>query len=402
MDKIPSQNPQCEGVNQNRIIFDSRAPTTGRVCFPIKMNGSAYEMQAGSAHGVTEGSEFSLYNDSLTINDSPSLCVFVVASAAAIGPFTTTLKIKGTSSAITLSATSCVLQTKAGAPEDLLLLSPLDEKLLRLYETLATMMKESHPGKRQIRPVLEKEKARLGLSIVDNRIAFDIFDSRLAEYGLTRIPQTVANDPKEIIPVLHGAAHFYWHLNREVKDALVDTCIEIECKTLIPTRDRDSSGHLIYKPTGDNHLQGGVIDVVASDRTMYGYKITNESDRDLYLNAFYFDNTDFSIQPYYQSPTSGKFKTYPTLTKDGGYLPLGYGSGGVGPFTYQLEDNTDIDVGYLVFFITSENVNLSTIPQKTPFKPLGRKSVQVTTPADPVYGTILVPIVQRRYPVQGQ
>jgi hypothetical protein len=214
----------------------------------------------------------------------------------AICPFTTTLKIKGTSSAITLSTTSCVLQTKAGAPEDLLLLAPLDEKLLILYETLATMMKESHPGKRQIRPVLEKEKARLGLSIVDNKIAFDIFDSRLAEYGLTRIPHTVANDPKEIIPVLHGAAHFYWHLNREVKDALVDTCIEIECKTLTPTRDRDASGHLIYKPTGDNHLQGGVIDVVASDRTMYGYKITNESDRDLYLNAFYFDNTDFSIR----------------------------------------------------------------------------------------------------------
>ena len=45
-----------------------------------------------------------------------------------------------------------------------------------------------------------------------------------------RMPRTVANNPQEIIPVLHGAAHFHWHLNREVKDAIVDTSIDIECK----------------------------------------------------------------------------------------------------------------------------------------------------------------------------
>ena len=114
------------------------------------MNGTAYEMQVGFAHGVTEGSELGLYHDSLTIHDSLSLCVFVVASAADIGPFTTTLQIKYTSStAVTALATSCVLQTKAGEPEDLLLFAPLDENLLRLYESLASMMKESHPGKGQ-------------------------------------------------------------------------------------------------------------------------------------------------------------------------------------------------------------------------------------------------------------
>ena len=113
------------------------------------MNGTAYEMQAGFAYGVTEGSEFGLYHDSLTNHDSPSLCVFVVASAADIGPFTTTLQIKCTSStAVTALATCCVLQAKAGEPEDPLLFAPLDKNLLILYLTLASMMKEFHPGKR--------------------------------------------------------------------------------------------------------------------------------------------------------------------------------------------------------------------------------------------------------------
>ena len=270
------------------------------------MNGTAYEMQAGAAHGITPGAEFSLYNDNLTISESTPLRVFVVTSAADIRPFTTTLQIKQSSTTIsstissTLSKTSCVLQTKAGEEEDLLLFSSLDEKLIKLYETLATMMKEFYPGKRQIRPVLEREKARLGLSVVnvekEDKIAFDILDPRLTEYGLTRMPHTVNNDPGEIIPVLHGAAHFYLHLNRKAKDALVDNYIEIECDTLVPTNEYDDiSKTAILKPTGDNLIRSNVLDIGASNQTMYGFKITNKSGRDLYLNLFYFNNNDFSI-----------------------------------------------------------------------------------------------------------
>ena len=265
------------------------------------MNGAAYEMQAGAAHGITPGAEFSLYNDNLTVAESTPLCVFIVTSAADIGPFTTTLQIKQSSSTIstTLSKTSCVLQTKAGEEEDLLLFSPLDEKLIKLYEALATMMK-FYPGKRQIRPVLEREKARLGLSVVndkkEDKIAFEILDPRLTEYGLTRMPHTVKNDPREIIPILHGAAHFYLHLNRKAKDPLVDTYIEIECDTLVPTNEYDDiSKTAILKPTGDNLIRSNVLDVGASNQTMYGFKITNKSGRDLYLNLFYFNNNDFSI-----------------------------------------------------------------------------------------------------------
>ena len=128
-------------MNRDRIIFDSKAPEAERVCFPIKMNGTAYEMQAGAVHGITLGAEFSLYNDNLTIAESTPLCIFVVTSAADIRPFTTTLQIKQSSSTIstTLSKTSCVLQTKAGEQEDLLLFSPLDERLIKLYGLVATI-----------------------------------------------------------------------------------------------------------------------------------------------------------------------------------------------------------------------------------------------------------------------
>jgi hypothetical protein len=297
---ILSQTPQCEGLNRDRIIFDSKASPTGRVCFPIKMKGAAYEMQAGAVHGITPGAEFSLYNNNLTIDESTPLCVLVVTSAADILPFTTTLQIKQSSSTIstTLSKTSCVLQTKAGEQEDLLLFAPFDEKLIKLYESLATTMKEVYPGKRQIRLVHEREKARLGLSIEGDKIVFDNLESGLTEYGMTRMPHTVNNDPNDIIPVLHGAAHFYWHLHKEAKHALVDTQIVIECNTLQLTNEFDSSDTEKLKSTGDNLIQANGIDIVASEQTEYGFKITNKSTSDLYLNLFYFNNNDFSISKH--------------------------------------------------------------------------------------------------------
>jgi hypothetical protein len=65
------------------------------------------------------------------------------------------------------------------------------------------------------------------------------------------------------------------------------------------------------------------------------------------------------------------------------------------PFAYTLEDEVDIDVGFLMLFITSNNIDLSMIPQESPFIE-GRKQTQVTPTQTPIYGTILIPIVQRR------
>ena len=261
------------------------------------MNGAEYEMQAGTAHGITQGAEFSIYDsDIAATSPSNQLGILVAESTADIRPFTTMLKLKGsTTIPIPLSKSSCVLQIKAGEEEDLLFFAPLDEKLILLYDVLANRMKDLRTGRRRIRPVLEREKARLGLSIVGERIAFDIFDPLLVGFGLTQMPRTVANYPQDIVRVLDGAAHFYWHLNRELKDALVDTAINIECNVLKPSDTYDDSGYPILKPAEDNLFQLGVIDIVASADTMYGFKVTNNSDRDLYVNLFYFDNTNFSI-----------------------------------------------------------------------------------------------------------
>lgn len=399
MDKIPGQNPQCEGVNRNRILFNSKAPSSGRICFRISMEGSKYTLQAGSVHGVTTGAEFTVYKDNPSIIDSTPLGVLVVHSSEDVLPFSTHLSPKVYGAVIRLPPVAYAAQSKAGEAERLVVVVPFDKRLKSLYEAFAKDLQNADPRRREIRFAKHGDPdargAKLALSITpDGEIAFDILDARLTEYNIRQMHYTVRNDPKDIMPVLNSAAHFYWYLDREKKDGLVNTPIKFEFFELSSSEDK------IEPKTDENLYKNAAVELVSSPKIAYGFKVTNNSKRDLYLNAFYFDNSDFSISSVYQSTTSGQFEAYPTLPKNGGFIPVGYGDSGIRPFAYSIEqDDVEIDVGFLMLFITSTNVDLSMIPQETPFVQ-GRKMTQVdvTDKKEPelVYGTILIPIIIRR------
>jgi hypothetical protein len=123
---------------------------------------------------------------------------------------------------------------------------------------------------------------------------------------------------------------------------------------------------------------------------------------------------------YYQPPTAGKFKLDAPLGPKG-CLTIGYGCGGSGPFRHFLRDGEDIAIGFLKLFLTTEPVDLSNIPQSSPFRqdgqteqpprhqpsplsplvtgigdglmpPLLKKKMKMTSTWD----TITVPVVQRK------
>ena len=260
------------------------------------MNGSRYDLQAGFAQGVTKGAEFTVYKDSASISDSNSLGVLVVQSDLDIHVFSTFLTPKIANSVISLSKSSCAMQSKAGEAEDLVILAPLDENLLSLYEAIANDMRAADPARRKIRFVKDGKEAKLGLSLDSSgRVVFDVRDPRLTIYGINRMPHTVENKAKSIMPVLNAAADFYWYLSREKKDALVNTSVSFEFFKLSMGNEYDFSGNAILEPVGENLYQDSVIRLISSEDDMYGFKVSNNSVRDLYLNAFYFDNSDFSI-----------------------------------------------------------------------------------------------------------
>ena len=52
------------------------------------------------------------------------------------------------------------------------------------------------------------------MALEDGKFVFNIFDSLVTEYGLTRMPFSLEPTLEAISPVLRAADHFYWHLRR--------------------------------------------------------------------------------------------------------------------------------------------------------------------------------------------
>ena len=96
---------------------------------------------------------------------------------------------------------------------------------------------------------------------------------------------------------------------------------------------------------------------------------------------------------YYQPPTSGTKVDPPLLPNSS--LAIGDGAEGGVPYCYFLRENQNIDIGYLKLFLSTEHVDLSHVPQRSPFVP--HLDVQaVTNKTTQIWDTILIPVVQRR------
>lgn len=71
---------------------------------------------------------------------------------------------------------------------------------------------------------------------------------------------------------------------------------------------------------------------------------------------------------YYQPPVSTSTgKPDPPLPAHGSSLAIGYGPAGASPLQFFLREGQDIDNGHFKLFLTTEYVDLSMIPQISPF-----------------------------------
>jgi hypothetical protein len=96
---------------------------------------------------------------------------------------------------------------------------------------------------------------------------------------------------------------------------------------------------------------------------------------------------------YYQPPTSGAKIDPPLLPNSS--VTIGYGDGGGVPYCYFLRENQDIDIGHLKLFLSTEYVDLSHVPQHSPFASVPHLGA-VINKTQQIWDTILIPVVQRR------
>ncbi|KZV65117.1 hypothetical protein PENSPDRAFT_614510 [Peniophora sp. CONT] len=405
---IPWQTPQYEGRNTDRILFAAKVPSKGRVVYPVTFKDGQLTLDAGAIHSVTSGARFSIYvSKESAIRDQH----FAILEAAQVDSFSTVLKYIWSlddrttfMAAMTQKPTPSYLavQTSMGKVEALRLhIHPSKDQrpvTLALDHALDLQRQGDGPG-----IVIRKDEAFSHLSIFahDDHVEYAIRDPLIMNYGLDAQRHTTSAETDRIYAVLNAATHFFWHLRHAPKKSELSRYMKVKMYELM----RDPDGELgmdLRRPwttRSDNLLRDtGHVDIDVADERETPYGLTIESDLELPLHiwVFYFDCNDLSISEYYKPAAIGP-GAEPSLPVKG-VLPIGFGSGGARPFTYTLKPGQDMDVGFVKIFVSTVQVNLSMVEQRSPFETKVLRSMQrlKDDPVEALWDTLSIAVLQRR------
>ncbi|KDR74095.1 hypothetical protein GALMADRAFT_250859 [Galerina marginata CBS 339.88] len=394
MDAIPSQNPQCEGVNQSRFLFDAKVSKPVRLCYNLRLEENEIVLDAGAAHGIANGAEFVVYKDTNSFSEVP-VGTLIVDS---LKPFSAIMKVSPEKTPFTLTKSSVAMQTSTGDREDIRLYIPLSDGLFPCYQAWLSLTQDSREYVQNISLVDTPQDAHLELRMENDKVIFLIKDERITQHGFTRMYYGVEPSVEELVPIMKAAAHYYWKLNLTNNNPDITSSIQMEFYKLDASEFNfdEETGLPDMTTSGPNMCKNNVVDFVVDEDSPYGIKLTNNGPYDFYPYLFYFDNSDLSIGEYYQPPSSGRYTLDVPLKANGGTLTIGYGSGGSSPFSYFLREDQNLDVGFLKLFISTKPIDLSNIPQTSAFEKT-RGEIDLSKKSEEVWGTILLPVIQRRY-----
>ena len=242
------------------------------------------------AHGVSHGVEFTLFGE-----EKRSLGAVVVNDAAAIEDFQTTvtapLRVTNVSFAKLTRVGNLPLYLTPGGNLSLVL-----EEMIRQMDVRGT----SAPN---FRSVEEVKKAKLEATMENDLVVLKVLDQQLKQFGLTDLSFKIALD--RLTHALSAAAHYYWYLDLSKENNHIDTKdgVTLDLYKLKESEtEYDEYGMEALVPVepsfygrDPNAETSDVIDFVVDPDALYGIKITNKTTRDLYLNAFLFNNSSLSI-----------------------------------------------------------------------------------------------------------
>ena len=261
-------------------------------------------MGAGAANGIAINAEFTAYSDPDELLNP--LGTFVVKRLL---PFESDVIPLTPSSTLPIQGATAI-QTKEGNVELFRLYIPPKDNFRRQYHSIQASNTADRQG---IALVNNPGEAQLKVftSPLDGRLTFMHTDKRVTQHGMNLVSDGVESDPVIVGGILETAAFYFRELNRTTSSHDIMDLIEVEFyKLYVPSirvADRPVSEQL--KPVGPNLChENKVIDFVVSDipNTPYGFKIINKAEEDLYVNAFYFDNTSFAIGEFQYSFPSAR------------------------------------------------------------------------------------------------
>jgi hypothetical protein len=248
---------------------------------------NAVVVNAGLAHGVTEGAEFGFYGAHEPNRRGKLLGTYLVDEATS---FYSIMKPAGGLSISALPSGLAAFQTQTGQGNALRLYIPdrltspgrVDKRLRACGHDL-----------RNVHFVDSRDEAHLELSIHENHVVITVRDTKATQHGRYQLPTIeVAWDKFGLF--LSKAQSFYRELDRSSVDMDVTKDIGVEFYRLQETPSFFEDNEPELWPSSSNLLHDGMIHLVVEDGCSYGVRLTNNGPYDLYPSLFYFDNSDLT------------------------------------------------------------------------------------------------------------
>jgi hypothetical protein len=186
------------------------------------------------------------------------------------------------------------LQTKAGTLPNFFVYIPPEDPFHSLY-------RESDLEPQHILLVDKPKFAHLKIrtSLPANLLVIEVTDKRVTKYGVNVIADQVKPDPDNVSCILERAAHYRRELYRTNRQRVIAANGNISVgffQLHSPEVRRFGRTTEEVTPIGPNLCDNNqIIDFVVEEDKPYGICLKNNTVEDLYVNAFFFDNTNFAI-----------------------------------------------------------------------------------------------------------
>jgi hypothetical protein len=305
---IYSQDPQCEGINTDRTLFNAKALLAPRKVFPISYNKHAnhqhgqYVVHGGTIHNITSDCEFAVYRES----DVQFANRIGVLHVDKLQSFSFLAKVPSNAPKFDLAHPTIAIQSSPRRKEDLRIRIPPNDEFQRIYHDLA----ENPALKNDIESislVAESQDAHVEIrSPHKDAVEFTMHTPSAGDVASHEFSHVVdAENLNVLADVLSKMVHFYRELKCVDNNKEISRHIDIEFYKLqsIYETDEATVQEERLEPFGPNLYAKGCINVLVSDEEgeevlPYGMRIINKSGNDLHANLFYFNSSDLSICAY--------------------------------------------------------------------------------------------------------
>jgi hypothetical protein len=291
---IVSQNPQVEGINQHRHIFNSKVPSPARPSYLARYDSDSglFLLNAGTAHGVTLGAEFAFHAAHDSHPSGKPVVTFIVDNSAS---FFSTLRPANDASCQSLPTVLTAFQQKPGLGGTLRLYLSADHHSPCLIHEIRRLP-------HNVEFVDSPDDAHLELTVRDNQVLVSLKDRKTKVYGFDhKFPTPLQVTRHNLTAFLEKAAYFYRERDRYTSiDSEVAKIVTLDFYKLRATHSKfEDIPDCQLGESGPNLYSADTIDFIVENDCFYGVKLTNLSSRDLYPTVFYLDSSDLSISNVY-------------------------------------------------------------------------------------------------------